>query len=110
MIATNLYRSLSMSQMVLSKDDREANFWDSEGLVIWCSICEEGCWGEVDWFWWKDYGKINDWVDGERILVGDEGCWIFFVDLSVGNLLGMKKGEVVFIIRFVKDIWCCRKN
>ena len=26
------------------------------------------------------------------------------VNLSVGNLLGMKKGEVVFIIRFVKDM------
>ena len=26
-----------------------------------------------------------------------------FVGLSVGNLLGMKKGEVVFAIRFVKE-------
>ena len=26
-----------------------------------------------------------------------------FVGLSVGNLLGMKKGEVVFVIRFVKE-------
>ena len=28
-------------------------------------------------------------------------CLLF--DLSVGNLLGMKKGEVVFLIRFVKE-------
>ena len=77
MVATDLYRSLSMSRIVLSKDVWEVDFWDSKGLVIWCSICGDSCWGEVDGFWLKDSGRINDWVDGKRILVGDEGCWMF---------------------------------
>ena len=40
---------------------------------------------------------------GGGILVGDEVVECVFVGLSVGNLLGMKKGEVVFVIHFVKE-------
>ena len=75
MVATSLYRSLSMVRIDLSKDNWEAEFWDLEGLVIWCSICRESCWGG-DGFWVKDWRGINDWVDGEEILVGDEDCWM----------------------------------
>ena len=39
---------------------------------------------------------------GGGILVGDEVVECVFVGLSVGNLLGMKKGEVVFEVHFVK--------
>ena len=58
-VATDLYRSLSMARIDLSKDDWEAEFWDLEGLVIGCLICLESCWdgdGYLVTFW----GGIND--------------------------------------------------
>ena len=63
--------------MVLSKDDWDAEFYDSEGLVIWCSICRESWLGGVDEVWVKDWGGMNDWVDGEGIFVGDISFWFF---------------------------------
>ena len=71
---TDIYRSLSIALIVLSKDDWE--FCDSEWLVIWFFIGGENCWG-VGVFAVKYWGGTKDWVDGEGILIGDDDCWIF---------------------------------
>ena len=76
-MSSNVSRSLSIARIDLSKDDWDAEFCDSEGLVIWCSICGESWLGGVDEVRLKDWGGMNDWVDGKWILVGDSGCWMF---------------------------------
>ena len=48
-------------------------------MVIGCSICGKSCWDGVDGFWLKDWGRINDWVDGEGILAVDRDCWMFVI-------------------------------
>ena len=63
--------------MDLSNDDWDAEFWDSEWLVIGCSICEESWLSGVDEVGLNDWGERNDWVDGEGKLVGDVGCGMF---------------------------------
>jgi len=73
-VFTDIYRSLSIALIVLSKDDWE--FYDSEWLVILFSLGGESCWGG-DVLTVKDWGGTKDWVDGEGILIGDDGCWIF---------------------------------
>ena len=56
---------------------------------------------KVQWAWLGSWAMPQPYHLLRPTVVKVSEC--LFVGLSVGNLLGMKKGEVVFVIRFMKE-------